>query len=128
MCLKSYDALWNIKSKTNMTAFLNISDPYNLTWANKPSFHIYISHRASILYIYHAYLSHITALIVTPERAHGSACVCKLSIWLTTNTVSGVQQLFSGEIWCRQRVNSSIQRLLGLVCPNAPMGKESPIH
>lgn len=60
--------------------------------------------------------------------SHSSACFCKLSLWLTTNTVSGVQQLFSGEIWCRQRVNSSIQRLLGLVCPNAPMGKESPIH
>lgn len=74
------------------------------------------------------FIQHVTMLTVTPERTQSSACICKLSIWLTTNTVSGVQQLFSGEIWCRQRVNSSIQRLLGLVCPNAPMGKESPIH
>lgn len=74
------------------------------------------------------FIQHVTALIATPAWTQSSACICKLSIWLTTNTVSGVQQLFSGEIWCRQRVNSSIQRLLGLVCPNAPMGKESPIH
>lgn len=67
---------------------------------------------------------------VTPERApRRSACVCKLRIWPSTKTLyQGFNGLFSGEIWCRQRVNSSIRRLVRLVCPNAPMGKESPIH
>lgn len=99
------------------------------TCANKPTgvtLHIYLI--SFLQHLSYVFILHITALIVKPERAGSSACVCKLSIWLTTNTVSGVQQLLSGEIWCRQRVNSSIQRLLGLVCPNAPMGKESPIH
>lgn len=44
------------------------------------------------------YLQFPSILIVKLEKACSCAYVCKLGIWLPTSTVSGVQQLFSGEI------------------------------
>lgn len=65
----------------------------------------------------------------SPRRRRRSAGVCRASVWPTTKTGSQVQRLFSGgKFDAGERVGSSIRKLLALVCPNAPMGKESPIH
>lgn len=64
------------------------------------------------------YLQFPAILIVKPEKACSCAYVCKLSIWLPTSTVSGVQRLFSGEIWCSQLINSEITEPCFPKCPD----------
>lgn len=73
------------------------------------------------LHIYLAHLQHITTRWWNQRKPVSSN-------WVSGNLPS-LYLGFSGSLVEKfDAVNSSIQRLPGLVCPNAPMGKESPIH